>query len=187
MWGVALIGVALLAGPALGEGEPRLLDPHSTGARLLLYRPGTLTYDNYGLEGYRPWPRNALTRTANPVYDEFGNFLVNGVEVYLLEENRRFAQGRAGKVFPTAEPVPLAILSCYDPRLDDLIRREPPSDLTLEPGRRWNGPYLKKGLPKDPWGRDYLYTANSQHSQDYDLSSSGPDGKPGNDDVTNWE
>ncbi len=90
MWGVALIGVALLAGPALGEGEPRLLDPHSTGARLLLYRPGTLTYDNYGLEGYRPWPRNALTRTANPVYDEFGNFLVNGVEVYLLEENRRF-------------------------------------------------------------------------------------------------
>ena len=56
----------------------------------MLYRPGLLTYDNYGLEGYRTWPRNVITRTANPVYDEFGDFLVNGVEVYHLRENRRF-------------------------------------------------------------------------------------------------
>jgi len=68
--------------------------------------------------------------------------------------------------------------------LEPLVARDPPSG--TDPAQ-WNGPYLKKGLPKDPWGRDYLYTANSQHSQDYDLSSSGPDGKPGNDDVTNWE
>jgi general secretion pathway protein G len=50
----------------------------------------------------------------------------------------------------------------------------------------WSGPYLKKGLPKDPWGREYVYSRDSQHSQDYDLYSLGPDGSPGNDDITNW-
>ena len=82
--------VTALAPPVQGEGEPRLVEPHTTGARLMLYRPGLLTYDNYGLEGYRTWPRNVITRTANPIYDEFGDFLVNGVEVYRLQENRRF-------------------------------------------------------------------------------------------------
>ena len=88
-----VILLALLAGlplPAYGEGDPRLLDPHTAGTRLLLYRPGPLTYDNYGLEGYRTWPRNLLTRTTNPIYDEFGGFLVNGVEAYRLQETRRF-------------------------------------------------------------------------------------------------
>jgi len=75
----------------------------------------------------------------------------------------------------------------YPATVDDLIRREPPSDLTLEPGRRWNGPYLKKGLPKDPWGRPYGYKRESDHNQDYDLSSLGQDGQAGNDDITNWE
>jgi hypothetical protein len=85
------IGLTLsFAATTWSEGEPDLLDPHTTGSRLLLYRPGLLTYDNYGIEGYRPWPRNVLTRTANPVYDEFGQFLVNGVEVYRMEETRRF-------------------------------------------------------------------------------------------------
>ncbi len=73
-----------------GEGDPRLLDPHTAGTRLLLYRPGPLTYDNYGMESYRAWPRNILTRQANPIYDEFGSFLVNGVEVYRMQETRRF-------------------------------------------------------------------------------------------------
>jgi general secretion pathway protein G len=51
----------------------------------------------------------------------------------------------------------------------------------------WSGPYLKKGLPKDPWGREYVYSRDSQHNQDYDLYSLGPDGSPGNDDIANWE
>jgi len=73
----------------------------------------------------------------------------------------------------------------YPASLEELLRREPPSD--LEPGTRWNGPYLKKGLPNDPWGRPYAYVRESQHNQDYDLSSLGHDGKPGNDDATNWD
>ena len=75
----------------------------------------------------------------------------------------------------------------YPPSLEELTKRDPPSDLTTESKTRWNGPYLKKGLPKDPWGRPYTYNRESQHNQDYDLSSLGPDGQPGNDDVANWD
>lgn len=72
----------------------------------------------------------------------------------------------------------------YPASLEELASREPPSD--VDPAQ-WNGPYLKKGLPKDPWGRAYVYHHESQHNQDYDLLSLGPDGQPGNDDVANWD
>ena len=70
----------------------------------------------------------------------------------------------------------------YPPSLDDLTKRDPPPDV-----ERWNGPYLKKGKPKDPWSRDYVFDPDSKHNLDYDLSSLGPDGRPGSDDIANWE
>jgi len=72
----------------------------------------------------------------------------------------------------------------YPESLDVLIAREAPPAFD---GEQWNGPYLKKGLPKDPWGRAYVYSKESQHHLDYDLYSTGPDGSVGNDDVVNWE
>lgn len=53
----------------------------------------------------------------------------------------------------------------------------------------WNGPYLKKkALPKDPWGKDYVYRSPGTHNTDgYDLSSTGPDGVESGDDIVNWE
>ena len=51
----------------------------------------------------------------------------------------------------------------------------------------WNGPYLEK-KPVDPWGREYQYKSPGMHrTYDYDLSSNGRDGQPGNDDINNWE
>jgi len=51
---------------------------------------------------------------------------------------------------------------------------------------KWNGPYLKKGLPKDPWGNAYNYVAPGSHGL-YDLTSNGPDGvEGGDDDITSW-
>ena len=52
----------------------------------------------------------------------------------------------------------------------------------------WSGPYLKKKqIPKDPWGRDYVYIAPGKHNIDeYDLSSQGPDGVESADDIGNW-
>jgi general secretion pathway protein G len=78
-------------------------------------------------------------------------------------------------------------LGRYPGSLEELTAHEAPSELTDEAKEKWNGPYLKKGLPKDPWGRAYEYKKESQHHLDYDLSSLGADGQPGNDDITNWE
>ncbi|MDY6863728.1 MAG: type II secretion system major pseudopilin GspG [Thermodesulfobacteriota bacterium] len=57
-------------------------------------------------------------------------------------------------------------------------------------GERWRGPYLKKSIPKDPWGEDYIYRCPGQHG-DYDLFSYGADrvqgGEGDNADVVSWE
>ncbi|MDT7838954.1 type II secretion system major pseudopilin GspG [Aquabacterium sp. OR-4] len=54
---------------------------------------------------------------------------------------------------------------------------------------RWQGPYLAKTVPADPWGRPYAYRAPGEHG-DYDLQSYGRDGRPGGDgedaDITSW-
>jgi general secretion pathway protein G len=54
---------------------------------------------------------------------------------------------------------------------------------------KWNGPYLKKAVPMDPWGRPYIYKFPSEHGIDYDIVSLGKDGRPGgeadNADVSN--
>ncbi len=42
----------------------------------------------------------------------------------------------------------------------------------------WNGPYLKKAVPADPWGRPYVYRAPGQKG-DFELVSFGRDGRPG--------
>jgi len=43
---------------------------------------------------------------------------------------------------------------------------------------RWDGPYLKKDLPLDPWGKAYLYKIPGEKG-DFDLLSYGKDGVPG--------
>jgi general secretion pathway protein G len=51
----------------------------------------------------------------------------------------------------------------------------------------WHGPYIKRGVPNDPWGNPYVYRYPGQHnSSGADLFSNGPDGREGNDDITNW-
>jgi general secretion pathway protein G len=67
--------------------------------------------------------------------------------------------------------------------------REPP---TVPPeAKGWNEPYLKKTIPKDPWGGEYIYTSPGVHNDDYDIVSYGRDGKEGGEgadaDITNWE
>lgn len=59
-----------------------------------------------------------------------------------------------------------------------------PANLT-----KWDGPYLSKNVPPDPWGNAYLYQSPGEHG-DYDLLSLGKDGRPGGDgeaaDIVNW-
>jgi len=42
----------------------------------------------------------------------------------------------------------------------------------------WSGPYLKKAVPMDPWGRAYVYRVPGEKSE-FQLLSYGRDGKPG--------
>lgn len=54
---------------------------------------------------------------------------------------------------------------------------------------KWDGPYLTKDVPLDPWGNPYVFKSPGDHG-DYDLFSYGKDGKPGGEgeaaDVTSW-
>ena len=64
--------------------------------------------------------------------------------------------------------------------------------LTTRPGgaARWNGPYLQRAVPADPWGRPYQYRSPGEHGE-FDLLSLGKDGQPGGSaeaaDVTSWQ
>jgi general secretion pathway protein G len=44
-------------------------------------------------------------------------------------------------------------------------------------GAKWNGPYLKKGVPLDPWGHAYQYRAPGTKGE-YEIVSLGKDGQP---------
>jgi len=63
--------------------------------------------------------------------------------------------------------------------------------LRVKPGgaENWSGPYLKKEVPSDPWGKKYIYASPGEHD-DYDILSYGADGKSdgeGEDqDITSW-
>jgi general secretion pathway protein G len=54
---------------------------------------------------------------------------------------------------------------------------------------KWQGPYLKKAVPLDPWGKPYQYKYPGEHVE-FDLMSWGKDGQPGGSgedaDITNW-
>jgi general secretion pathway protein G len=55
---------------------------------------------------------------------------------------------------------------------------------------KWNGPYLKKDIPIDPWGNQYIYRMPGKNGE-YEIISLGADGKEGgsddNSDIYSWE
>lgn len=64
--------------------------------------------------------------------------------------------------------------------------------LTTRPANatKWNGPYLQRAVPPDPWGKPYQYRSPGEHGE-YDLLSFGKDGQPGGSgeaaDIKSWE
>ena len=63
---------------------------------------------------------------------------------------------------------------------------------TVDPPANWRSPYLRKAVPKDPWGREYVYVAPGRvNPEGYDLLSYGADGKAGgegeNADILSWK
>jgi len=71
----------------------------------------------------------------------------------------------------------------------DALRTRPPGQ---PEARNWRGPYLKKTVPVDPWGRPYIYKSpGDANPQGYDLLTYSRDGRPGGTnedaDITSWE
>jgi general secretion pathway protein G len=71
------------------------------------------------------------------------------------------------------------------------------SALTAKPqrepaARNWRGPYLRKGVPMDGWGRPFVYLSPGEANPGaFDLFSLGRDGRPGgsgeDSDLTSWQ
>jgi general secretion pathway protein G len=56
---------------------------------------------------------------------------------------------------------------------------------------QWQGPYLPKEVPLDPWRRPYIYKYPGDHGDEPDIISYGADGQAGGDginaDIVSWK
>lgn len=52
-------------------------------------------------------------------------------------------------------------------------------ELTQSSKNGWDGPYLPKSVPNDPWGNQYSYASPGPNGEAYALKSLGRDGQPG--------
>lgn len=63
---------------------------------------------------------------------------------------------------------------------------------SIDPPANWRGPYLRKAVPLDPWGRPYVYLSPGEvNPTGFDLFSYGADGQLGgegeNADIVSWK
>ena len=104
--------------------------------------------------------------------------------------------GRVGQSRQAAARVQIELLGAALDQFKLDVGRYPNSQEGLQslqqsPGNAqgWEGPYLKKDIPRDPWGNPYQYKSPGDHGE-YDLVSLGSDGAAGGDgeatDVTSW-
>jgi len=73
----------------------------------------------------------------------------------------------------------------------DLYRLEKHKYPTTDEGLDAIRSYLKKDLPKDPWGNDYVYQSPGREDRSYDLISYGADNAEGGEeydmDIVSWK
>ena len=73
-WPFILTGVLLLVICDLAQSQ-------------LLFKEG-MEFEHYGRNGYNKYARSLITRSANPRYDEFGNYVMDGVRVFEWTEQK---------------------------------------------------------------------------------------------------
>ncbi|WDE13262.1 type II secretion system major pseudopilin GspG [Thalassomonas haliotis] len=64
-------------------------------------------------------------------------------------------------------------------RLDLGTYPENLAQLRVSDKPRWDGPYLPKEVPMDPWGNPYVYKKPGENGNPYSIMSYGADGQPG--------
>jgi general secretion pathway protein G len=105
-----------------------------------------------------------------------------------------------GKVGKSKQKAAKAQITLLETALDTYrldVGRYPTTDMGLQALRvkpegieKWEGPYLPKEVPLDPWGHPYEYRSPSEHG-DYDIVSLGRDASMGGEgedtDIVNWK
>ncbi|MCP4682515.1 MAG: type II secretion system major pseudopilin GspG [Desulfobacterales bacterium] len=102
-----------------------------------------------------------------------------------------------GKVGKSRQRAAKAQISLFETALDTYrldVGKYPGTleGLRTDPGgtNRWDGPYLPKDVPMDPWGNPYEYRMPGEHG-DFEITSLGADGGPGGEgedkDIVNWK
>jgi len=105
-----------------------------------------------------------------------------------------------GKVGKSRQKAAKAQIALFETALDTYrldTSRYPTTDQGLQALRvkpsgveRWDGPYLPKEVPLDPWGHRYVYRSPGEHG-DIDIISLGADGAEGgegeDEDVVSWK
>lgn len=56
------------------------------------------------------------------------------------------------------------------------------NELRSSSKKNWDGPYLPKDVPLDPWGNPYVYNRTTDKNRPFELKSFGKDGVPGGED-----
>jgi general secretion pathway protein G len=73
----------------------------------------------------------------------------------------------------------------------DLYRLEKHKYPTTDEGLEAIASYLKKSLPQDPWGNEYVYQSPGEEGRGYDLVSYGADktegGEANDKDIVSWK
>ena len=64
-------------------------------------------------------------------------------------------------------------------RLDVGVYPNKLEELRMSENPRWDGPYLPKEVPLDPWGHPYVYIVPGDNGAPYKIMSYGADGQPG--------
>ncbi|MBN2033887.1 MAG: type II secretion system major pseudopilin GspG [Deltaproteobacteria bacterium] len=105
-----------------------------------------------------------------------------------------------GKVGKSKQNAAKAQMALFETALDSYrldVGRYPTTEEGLNALRvspqgedRWDGPYLRRDLPADPWGNSYEYRSPGEFG-DFDIISYGADGRPGGkgeaQDIGNWQ
>lgn len=105
-----------------------------------------------------------------------------------------------GKTGKAKQKAAKAQISLFETAVDTYrldVGRFPTTDQGLKALRerpenesKWDGPYLPKDIPPDPWGNEYEFKSPGEHG-DYDIVSFGADGAPGGEgedsDIVSWK
>jgi general secretion pathway protein G len=105
-----------------------------------------------------------------------------------------------GKVGKSKQGAAKAQMALFETALDSYrldVGRYPSTEQGLNALRvrlqgedKWDGPYLRREIPADPWGNPYVYRSPGEYG-DFDIISYGADGRPGGEgedqDIGNWE